>query len=211
MSDKKTMPMEKAMVIAIAALVVGFIMGMLAYHMVVGAPEQPVMATQPPGISMTPPSMTPPGSNLPNFSQQIKELENLLAANPDNTGAWVTLGNLHFDSERFAESVAAYSKAIELGVEDPNVLTDRGVMYRRLGDFSAALADFDKAHAIDPSHYQALYNIGLVQLHDLGNNKEALVAWEKMLLLNIDPQLKAQMQTRVDALKQMGDTTMPKQ
>jgi tetratricopeptide (TPR) repeat protein len=79
--------------------------------------------------------------------------------------------------------VGAYDKALALKPGDPNVLTDQGVMYRQLGQFDKALATFQKANKLQPSHVQSLFNMGIVYANDLNKPDEAAKAWNKVLAL----------------------------
>lgn len=201
---KKILRMDQAVILGVSSLVGGFLLGMVTYHLVIGTPGP---AAQPTASFSAPPvqAVAPPGAAMPNFSEQIRELKNILAADPSNRNAWVRLGNAQFDSNMPPEAVESYSKALEINPNDANVTTDRGIMYRRMGDFVAAVADFRSAADMDPTHYQSLFNLGLTLLHDLKDSKGALEAWEEMLTRNPPPEAAAEMQGRIDALRAMAD------
>ena len=81
----------------------------------------------------------------------------------------------------------AYSKALELEPNSPtapNILTDQGVMYRKMGLFDKALANFNKAQQLDPKHMQSLYNIGVVYANDLKQTDKAVEAWTRYLSMD---------------------------
>lgn len=206
-SKKKILRMDQAVILGASCLVGGFLLGMLTYHLLMGspasAPTQGAQMQQMGGQMTAPPMMTPPGGNAPDFSAQIRELKTITDKDPKNRRAWIELGNAYFDSSRPAESVDAYSKALNLGSDDANVLTDRGIMYRALGNFDSALADFRKAASVDPTHYQCLYNEGITLLHDLSDTEGALRAWEMMLKRNPPPEVAEQMKTRIAAVREM--------
>jgi tetratricopeptide (TPR) repeat protein len=77
--------------------------------------------------------------------------------------------------------VDAYGKALAIKPEDPNVLTDQGVMFRQLGQFDKAIANFQKANKVQPTHVQSLFNLGVVYASDLNKPDEAAKAWNKVL------------------------------
>ena len=104
-----------------------------------------------------------------------------MLSDPKNHDAWVALGNDYFDSRQFQKAVGAYAKALALKPDDPDVLTDQGVMYRDLGQFDQALANFEKANQIRPTHLQSLLNIGVVYSTDLHKPAEAAKAWNKVI------------------------------
>ncbi len=53
------------------------------------------------------------------------------------------------------KAIDAYGKALELEANDANILTDQGVMYRRVGWYDKAITNFEKANALDRSHQQS--------------------------------------------------------
>ncbi len=115
------------------------------------------------------------------FQQNIKILEDLTAKDPANRNGWVELGHLYFDSNNPMKAVEAYSKALEINDNDPNVLTDQGVMFRRLGWYDRAVENFRKANQFNPSHAQSLYNLGVVLRYDLQDFQGAREAWTTYL------------------------------
>jgi len=136
------------------------------------------------GKKTAPPSGAPAPAPAVSYQQNIKMLEGLVAKDPTNRNAWVELGHNYFDSDQPVKAVDAYNKALELDPNDPNVLTDQGVMFRRLGWFDKAVENFTKAHEADPTHRQSLYNLGIVYRYDLQNFEKAKEAWSKYLALS---------------------------
>jgi tetratricopeptide (TPR) repeat protein len=57
-------------------------------------------------------------------------------------------------------------------------------MYRRSGNPMEAIRSFDKAIELDPQHEISRMNKGIVLLHDLGDEKGAIRAWEELLKIN---------------------------
>jgi len=66
---------------------------------------------------------------------------------------------------------------------------DLGVVYRRDDQFDKSIDAFEKAVAYDPKNYQALFNIGVVQYHDLDDEAGAKKAWKKVAEMKPDFQL----------------------
>ena len=131
------------------------------------------------------PGQIPPGMGLPNAEMQARiiQLEGVVKAEPKNHDAWVGLGNDYFDSHQPQKAVDAYAKALALKPDDPDILTDQGVMYRQLRQFDKALANFQKAGKINPSHVPSIFNIGIVYAGDLNKPDEAAKAFNKVLVL----------------------------
>jgi len=144
-----------------------------------GAPPPPMMA-QPPGAS--------------GVGQRIEATKQALEKDPKNASLWVQLGNDYFDTHQAQLSVDAYAKALELRPDDPDVLTDQGVMYRELRKYDRALANFEKAGKLKPGHLQSIFNMGVVYGFDLHDVPKAIEAFNKVIA--IDPNSPQAVQAR---------------
>lgn len=172
--------MEIMLIVALIALVIGFLGGIF----------YSAFQTVTPGSVQTAsgPVRPPQQQSQPNLSNEqaksILSLEQEVAINPTNVDAWTRLGNVYFDTGNFAKAIRAYEKSLELSPGNPNVLTDLGVMYRRNGQPGKALEAFDKAIAIAPSHEQSRFNKGIVLRYDMNDREGAIKAWEDLLRIN---------------------------
>jgi len=119
-----------------------------------------------------------------NVQQKVGELKAIVAKDPNNRQAWVALGNEYFDADQPMDAVEAYQKALDLNAKDANVLTDQGVMFRRLGWFDRAVDNFTRANQADPSHTVSLFNLGITYRYDLQDFAKAQEAWTKFLAVN---------------------------
>jgi cytochrome c-type biogenesis protein CcmH/NrfG len=131
-----------------------------------------------------------PGTT-PMTQEQSKALTELLQATsttPGDVNAWTQLGHLYYDTEQYGKAVQAYEKSLELDPSRPDVWTDLGVMYRRTGNPSQAVQCFDHALSIAGSHETALFNKGVVLMHDIKDPQAALKAWEKLVQINPNAQ-----------------------
>ena len=133
---------------------------------------------------------TPPGAfGAPMPAQQTAEdkvgriamAQQVVARDPKNVQAWIALGNDLFDTNQYQKAVEAYGKALELQPNNPDVLTDQGVMYRALGQFDLAIANFEKAQKVAPDHYQSLINMAVVYDNDLKQTDKAVAALERVV------------------------------
>ena len=120
-----------------------------------------------------------------NTQKELQLLKGILEKEPENRNAWIQLGNKYFDTEQPMEAIEAYDKALAIDGNDPNVLTDQGIMYRKIGWFDKAIENFGNANKLDPTHLQSLLNLGIVHRFDLEENEKAKDAWLKYL--EIDP------------------------
>lgn len=164
---------KESAIIVIMALVIVFLGGFLILKLS-GNKEEP-----------SSPGMIPAGSGSPvDYQQRIAELEKLVASDPKNLQAWTMLANDYYDTDQAQKAIDAYGKALEIAPDSPNLLTDQGVMFKRIGKFDKALSNFEKAQKIDPKHLQSLYNIGIVYSEDLKQPDKALKAWNHYLELD---------------------------
>lgn len=160
---------KETLLIVVVTLIAGFIIGLLV--------------AQDDSGSRTPAPAGAPGGPVPTVSlqQKLGELKTIVTNDPSNFQAWVALGNAYFDSNQFMDSIEAYDKALAIKPDSPNVITDQGVMFKRLGWFDRAIENFEKANQIDPSHATSMYNLGIVYRYDLQDFPKAMEAWTKFL------------------------------
>jgi cytochrome c-type biogenesis protein CcmH/NrfG len=186
-------------------LAVGLLVGVFIGYQAGSASQHGggMAAPMPPGAP--PPGMAGgaagPGDN---FQARIAQMQQVLARDPKNVQAWIQLGNDYFDTRQPQKAIEAYGRALELRPNDPNVLTDQGVMYRELGQFDKAAANFRKANQVDPKHVQSLYNLGIVYMHDLKQPKNALDAWNKLIQIAPQSEQAAQARAAIEEAKKAG-------
>jgi cytochrome c-type biogenesis protein CcmH/NrfG len=118
--------------------------------------------------------------------QALAALLQATRATPDDADAWTQLGHLYFDTGKNQQAVQAYEKSLELDPSRPDVWTDLGVMYRRAGNPRKAVQCFDRALSINSAHEAALFNKGVVLMHDIKDLEAALKSWEKLVQVNPD-------------------------
>ena len=135
------------------------------------------------------------------YQQNIKHLENILVKEPNNRNAWVQLGHNYFDSSQPMKAIEAYDKALNMDGNDPNVLTDQGIMYRQVGWFGKAVENFEKANTLNPRHIQSLYNLGIVYRDDLSDQNKAKEAWTKYLEISPTGTDSDQVRTMIDHME----------
>lgn len=166
---------KETIIFALAALVIGVLTGVIYSNWKRDTAPQAASGGAPPSAT---------GAPLVNYQQQIATLEGIVAREPDNRNAWVQLGNNFFGSDQPIKAIEAYERALELGPDDPNVITDQGTMFRRVGWYDRAVANFQRAAELDPNHVQSRYNMGVVYRYDLQDFPRAIQAWESFLALN---------------------------
>ncbi len=147
------------------------------------------------------PRQAPAAASAVNYQQNIKMLEGIVGKEPDNRNAWVQLGHNYFDSNQPIKAIEAYDKALEMDGNDPDVLTDQGIMYRRVGWFDKAIENFIKANKRNPRHENSLFNMGIVYSQDLGDKVKAEEAWNRYLELVPTGQGADKVRTMIDHMK----------
>ncbi|MBC7963641.1 MAG: tetratricopeptide repeat protein [Steroidobacteraceae bacterium] len=164
---------QESLLIAVVALIVGLLGGYLVFSISTAGKNQ--QATTP----------IPSGAGSPtDYTQRIAQAEKIVAQDPKNLNAWISLGNDYFDTEQSQKAINAYGKALEIQPNNPNVLTDQGVMFRKVGWYDKALVNFEKANQIDPNHLQSLFNAGIVYVVDLKQPDKATPYWNRYLKLD---------------------------
>jgi Tfp pilus assembly protein PilF len=186
---------KDSILIAVVALIVGLLGGYLVFSISTsGKAQQSNVAIQ-----------TGAGSPA-DYTQRIAQAEKIVAQDPKNLNAWISLGNDYFDTAQSQKAINAYGKALEIGPDNPNVLTDQGIMFRAVGWYDKALANFERANKIDPNHLQSLYNAGLVYAVDLKQPEKATPYWNRYLKLDSSSPTAIQIK---GMMEQPGRSTAP--
>jgi tetratricopeptide (TPR) repeat protein len=174
---------------AVIGILLGFFFGYLIgqKQAVVPAPQ----ATNPhAGVPGAPPltgqpQVPPEGGRTaatanPRLFEQARELETLLAQDPNNYDHLVQMANTQYDLNDFVKAAGYYEKARVIKDDSPDVLTDLGVCYKETGKAQMALELFDRAADMRPDHWQSRYNAAVVRLFDLNDAAGARVEVEKL-------------------------------
>jgi len=150
------------------------------------------------------PGPSSPGPSSEETASQIALLKDVVKKDPRNLSAWRELGNLYFDAGQPTEAIEAYSRYLSVKPDNPDVRTDMGIMYRALGEFDRAIAEFKKAAGDDPKHVNSRYNIGIVLLHDKGDIKGALKAWEDYVKVDPKSERAERVRAQMENLRKMA-------
>ncbi len=196
MAPKKSMRIDHVVLTAAGCLIVGYLLGLGTAILIQGTP------TPAPGVaSGPPPAVAPPASAMGNLQAEIREMRNIVEQDPGSYSAWLRLGNLYFDTDQYTEAIEAYTKALEIQPGDPNVITDRAIMYRRLGDFDHAVAELRRATELDPNHLNSPFNLGVVLRYDLNDIPAAIGAWKTYLQRNPPAEMAEKIRREIESLQ----------
>ena len=111
----------------------------------------------------TPPS-TNSGINLGSLSE-INALEQIVANNPSDLSALLTLANRQQDAGLYEKAIVNYKKYLELEPSNPDARIDMGVCYFSLTDYDNAIKEMEKALEYNPTHQVGHLNLGVVNLN----------------------------------------------
>ena len=104
------------------------------------------------------------GVNLNNLSE-INALEQIVANNPSDLSALLTLANRQQDAGLYEKAIVNYKKYLELEPSNPDARIDMGVCYFSLTDYNNAIKEMEKALEYNPSHQIGHLNLGVVNLN----------------------------------------------
>lgn len=94
-------------------------------------------------------------------------------------------GMIAFVDERYDESIALFTRALEYEPDHLLAVVSRGAAYYKQGHLEQARADFDRGIQIDPAHARAHHMRGLVNEHG-GNDQAAMDDFTRAIELNPD-------------------------
>ncbi|HEY6909772.1 MAG TPA: tetratricopeptide repeat protein [Myxococcales bacterium] len=172
-------------------------------------PVKPVAASAPAPVTAqaAPKAAAPqaqpvaPPTVSPAAEKRIGILKTLVARDPTDVKSWIALGNEYFDSQQREKAIEAYDKALQLQPNNPDVLTDQGVMYREIGQPQKAVQNFEKASTINPKHLQSLLDLGVVYGKDLKDYDKAMEAFNRIIKIAPDSGEAAHAREAIEELK----------
>lgn len=163
---------------SLAFAVSGVAFGLLA-GWVIGSQHAPQPSAPAPVAAAAPPSA--PSAPAPLDQARVSALEQRASAEPQNAALRVELANLYFDAERFADAAPWYEAALEIDSRNIDAHTDLAVVYFYQGQPDRALAQLDRALAIDPKHAKALLNQGIIRWQGKQDLVGAAESWERVV------------------------------
>jgi tetratricopeptide (TPR) repeat protein len=98
----------------------------------------------------------------------------------DNWVARYYLGDLRLAEGRNREAIDLFLSALAIKPDDPILLIDLGIAYRRIGLTEEAIASFSRVIARNPEHAEAHYNLGLI-MAEAGRREEAFRLFREAL------------------------------
>jgi Tfp pilus assembly protein PilF len=122
-------------------------------------------------------------SGQPQITQEVNLLKEAVNKDPNNTDAWIKLGNIMMDNNRNNEAIDAYQKALAIDSGNVDIRVDMATCYRKAGSSDIAAKEYKKAIKINPDHLNAHRNLAIVLAYDLKDKKQAMHEFETTLKL----------------------------
>lgn len=142
----------------------------------------------------------PAGGAAPT-QDDMRLLQEAVKADPSNVNAWIKMGNQMMDTNRFADAVDAYTKALALDPKNVDVRVDLGTCYRNTGKPDVAVKEYRKALETDHNHLNAHKNLGVVLAYDLRDRASAIKEFEAYLKLAPNAPDAAEIRREIEGLK----------
>jgi arylsulfatase A-like enzyme/tetratricopeptide (TPR) repeat protein len=102
-----------------------------------------------------------------------EEYGRAIVAEPDNPDAWLRLGALLSEDGFHERGIRALARAVELAPDDARTRAELARAWADSGDVPAALAEYDRALAIEPARSEAVNGKALLLSHE-GRAREAV-------------------------------------
>jgi cytochrome c-type biogenesis protein CcmH/NrfG len=112
----------------------------------------------------------------------------------------VEIGNAAYDANDPTAAVLAYEKALKSEPHNPDVLTDVGHMYLKLGQIDTAISRFLQAAAADPKHVKSRFNLGIAYMSKKDYAKAA-EAFHECLSISPDGEMAAAAKAHLESIQ----------
>ena len=133
--------------------------------------------------------------------EKIKDMKETVREDPKNLAAWLKLGDIYFDYNRYREAIEAYSHYLSIKPEDSDIRTKMGMMLRGLEDFDGAIEAFRKAAQMNPRHAESRFQLGVLFLQEKKDVKGAITTWENYLQVSLKSERASWVKAEIERLK----------
>ncbi|MFQ5696558.1 MAG: tetratricopeptide repeat protein [Terriglobia bacterium] len=122
----------------------------------------------------------PSGHPPARLARRWLELEQQVQENPEDAEVALRFALFLDEAQRWSEAARAYGRVLELAPENAEVLVKRGTVHFHLGRVEEAVADFERALALNPDQPRALYGLALARLQGQRDVAGARAAYERL-------------------------------
>lgn len=130
-------------------------------------------------------TQSPGGGQAVDNMEVLNQLKARLKETPNDPALMAALGDSYFGLMQFEDAVVYYKKAIEKNPDDVDTYNDLGLAEHYLGRSASGLKYVEQGILKNPYYQRVWLTKGFILAYGLGNNKEAVSAWEKAN--SIDP------------------------
>ena len=120
--------------------------------------------------------------------QEIKDLEDKVAANPKDYQLVLELAHLKNDAGLYEQAIANYKKYLAVNANDADARVDMGVCYFSIKNYDEAIAEIKEALKYKPDHQIAHMNLGVVYMAS-GKMDESKKWFQKAIDLGPDNEI----------------------
>jgi tetratricopeptide (TPR) repeat protein len=114
------------------------------------------------------------------FEKEQADLQAATQLASNRADAWRAYGEVFFVRNNDKEAIAAFDKAIELGMSDPSAFFERGMAYESQGEREKAIASITTAIQMNPTYADAFFMRGELQ-KEAGNWEKALADYSQAI------------------------------
>ena len=111
--------------------------------------------------------------------------EAFVAAYPSDYRGWSMLGWAYLKTGRAKDAGQCFDTAVRINDSWDNAYVGRGAVYREMGELDSAIAQYEKAIALEPNNAEAFASLLVIELMR-GNGKEAVAYGEMAWRLRKD-------------------------
>ncbi len=112
--------------------------------------------------------------------QAIQLLRSAIIAHPDEPENYLDFATLSFAHGSYSVGIDIINSGLSRLANSAALYMARGVLYGQNGDYEKAMADFERAHSLDPANSMAASAEGIAQ-SQRHNSKEALANFRKQV------------------------------
>ena len=159
------------------------ILGAVAVIILVIIAYEIIGGKRPGGIVIQEQTNQQPMSTSMQVPVEIQELENSVAANPEDMSLTLQLANAYHDRLLYEKAVPYYKTYVQMNPKDADARVDMGICYKELGNFKEAENEMKAALQYVPNHLNAHFNLGIVYLSE-GNFAESNIWFKKTVALD---------------------------
>jgi Tfp pilus assembly protein PilF len=95
----------------------------------------------------------------------LQQYDEILRTDPRDADAWGLKGSLLSEQGKHAEAIQSIERAVGIAAQDAGLIASLGQARENSGDMKGALADYDRALAIDPGEKTAIIQKALLLAH----------------------------------------------